>query len=638
VTNLHELKNGLLFLLAESAAGIYNGEQLRKICEVAQDDSVILKVTEDQRLGFMLEPSRVDSVRALLEPCGVTLRLYGAPSAPAPKSCLGELCPFSVQDALGDSIELGALLGDRFRDAETYVKIGMNGCEKACASTATDDIHIVGEESGYKISIGGKCAEIPQLGQFLIDNVSKETLPDIVCRVLETYYAKREEGEILFDVVEREGMGIFTAAAEGLKAEEAQANDVGSLGENPSADVEDMLLDDAAEELDAGEAVTPAESKALLGEEEFDVSMDAELDDVSLDAMNVPVDEEKELDADLNSSVREKLDAVEEMNIDDDIDVATSPEGDAEVGHEVDVDSELASVAQVQAIASEMSDESANTDTLELIEDLDVEVANNVVEVDEHIVVGEALLDDDVSVDLASDGSESQAGMVEETMSETEESVAETSDTFGDHLTLEEPGLNFEEAGAEDVGRMTAALHSEASAATHHSLGSSSGTVLRSVMPEAIAVHSDEAILDASEQAHSTMDVMEEEELSASTVIDDSEAEELKNAEAGVSEPVLREDTEEATPVPRAAAKKSLPAVSKSKGRLRLKLGEQGVKIVLPNGIECAVPLAWVEENGVFEMDVGESTLSVEKQGDFLVFRYGDLVMNVPSMMTTTAA
>ncbi len=629
MTNSHELKNGLLFLLAESAGGIYNGEQLRKICEVAQDDSVILKVTEDQRLGFMLEPSRVESVKALLEPCGVSLRFYRSPAAPAPKSCLGELCPFAVQDALGDSIELGVLLAERFKEANSYLKIGINGCEKACVGSAVDDIHIVGEDSGYKIAIGGKCAEIPQLGQFLIDNVTKENLADVVCRVLETYYAKRENEETLLDVAEREGMSLFTAAAEGQQALPVIEDTPVGLDDSALTSSEESEADNGVEEFDLNDTVTPAESKTLLAEEDFDVSMDADmgdavLDDKVSDAMDVPVDVDTELDADFGSRVKEQLEVAEEINIDDNIDVASAAQENLEAVREVDVDSELSGVAEVQAIASEMSADEVLSDDLELIEDLDAEVGNNIVDVDEHIVVSEGIED-----------------VAEPISAESHETALSENEPISDDLSLEEPGMTFEEAGADDVGRMTAALHSEASAASDHGAGQSSGSNLLSVVPDAISVPDDEVSVESASEFSSSDDFMEEESVAISSTIDDIEAEELQKAEAAMSEPALREEVEDAVPTAIPVPAKPAPAAAvaaKSKGRLRLKLGEQDVKIVLPNGIECAVPLAWVEENGVFEMDVGESTLSVQKQGDFLVFRYGDLVMNVPSLTLTAAA
>jgi dissimilatory sulfite reductase (desulfoviridin) alpha/beta subunit len=606
VANQHELKNGLLFVLAESAGGIYNGEQLRKICEAAQDDSVILKVTEDQCLGFMLEPSRLDGVRELLEPSGLHLRLYRAPGAPAPKACLGELCPFAVQDALGDSIELGATLAERFGDATALVRIGVNGCDRACVGSAIDDVHVVAEDTGYKIAIGGKSAELPQPAQFLIDNVSKENLTGVLCRVLETYYNVRQDGESLLDVLEREGMGVFTRAAEGT-VEESGSTDVASG--------DDVSTDDVSDDATLG-VVTPDESNSLLEEnvgesqEELSIGNDTldnvqidnvEIDNVEIDNVeidNVEIDnvEIDNVEIDNMNEAELNIDEIEidNMELDSEMaEVSEVSEGDVlnTPSLEVDVDTELTGVVEATHIAAEVN------------ADLDVELGDtDVVDVDEHIAANDAVSMND--------------------------------------LAQEDSNLTFEEAGVEDVGRMTAALQSEAAQSSPHLEPGKASASLQSIVPEEL-VAIDETLEDsgasALEQVEKVqepavaavssdldMDMMEEESIPLTSALDDTDAESSKLSEASQSD-------EQELPKP-------LPMKAAAKGRLRLKLGEHDVKIVLPNGIECGVPMAWVEENGVFEMDIGESTLTVEKINDSLQFRYGALVLTVPVMAVPVAA
>lgn len=622
MANQHELKNGLLLVLAESAGGIYNGEQLKKVCEVAQDDSVILKITEDQRLAFMLEPSRLDSVKASLELCGVHLRLYRAPGAPAPKACMGELCPHSVQDSLGDSIELGAMLAEKYASAPAFVRIGVNGCERACVGSAIDDIHIVGEESGYKIAIAGRSAEIPQLGQYLIDNVSKENLCEVVCRVLDAYYAKREGEESFLDVVEREGMSVFTAAAEGQVLETDEAPVVEAADE---AVVEEMVSDEipvADLAMDDGiDSVTSENSEELLADEELDVPMDIDVETSQAPDLELSVDMDVDIDAVAESKPEEQLTEISDGEFDQAVaedpvlDVGASEEelvmdegSDSvltESVSEVDVDAELAGVVETQQTMAEVNGDLQLDTDLELVDDVELVAGDksNLVDLNEHL---------------------------EQASKAVSASISEQ-----DSIAFEEPSVTFEEAGADDVGRMTAALHSEASAASSLETQSRKTSVAE-IVPEELAVESIEELAPPPVD----MELMEEESIPLTSALDDFDAENAKNDE--VSAGTNTDDSNNVEPLlaPKDLSKPASRPVQapKPKGRLRLKMGEHELKIVLPNGIECAVPMGWVEENGVFEMDVGNSALSVEKQGDSLIIRYGELVLSVPTMAENNAA
>ncbi len=665
--NLHELKNGLLFVLAESAGGIYNGEQLKKICEVAQDDSVILKVTEDQCIGFMLEPGRVETVRAMLEPCGVRLRMYRAPAAPAPKACLGELCRFSVQDSLGDSIELGANLAERFPDASSHFSIGMNGCEQACVGSSVDDIHIVGEESGYKISIGGRAREISQPAQFLIDNVSRENLNDVVARVYETFVRLRQGEETLFDVLEREGMSAFNAAAEGTSSpleaslvSDETVNIEESLNLDESVNLEESVNLDKPVNVDESESldvVSRAEGDLLLTDGELDVPVDSDLVDLEGTELDVMVDSDSESVSDVNERVKEKLNASEELAgaaLDENAIMDTEM-----LVSEVDVDEELIGVVQTQKTVSELNADVEVQDVLTISEELDVSeempisddlgvseemtisddlgvseemtISDDLPESEEIAISDESPLSEEMAIseelvvseemrvsdnlefvdDLDSSANvnivdvddyivsaDSSVPVFREEKDETDSEVKadELSDAASaDISSFEESDMAFEEAGSDDVARMTAAFHSEKPTA---------------VMTE--------------KHSHAPSRPQREGAIAEVKVLEPKDSE-LKKSDVSAYET-------------QAVEPKSAPIASKSKGRLKLKMGTTDVKIVLPNGIECSVPLSWVESQGIFEMDVGENTLVVEKQGDLLVFRYGDLLLSVPSMTLQAAA
>jgi dissimilatory sulfite reductase (desulfoviridin) alpha/beta subunit len=553
-----ELRNGTLFVLAEAAGGVYNGEQLRKISEVAEEDSAILKLTEDQRIGFMLAPERLPHAQRLLAASGLTLRQYRSGGPASPCACLGELCPSAQQDALGDSMEVAAALYAKFPDVEGYLSIGMNGCDQNCLSSGVYDIHIVGESTGYKIYIGGRAREISQVGTFLTENVAREDLPNVLQRVVEVYYANREENETLSDVTERVGFGVFMEALEPASV--------------PLAD--DLLTDAAAPGSDAtmdvdSQAESPVVARAQAMIEEDDL-MNVPVDDLLQDD-DVPVEAaDVELTGDVDLGADE---------LGQDLDVDLDPGLKEKLDEEVDVDDELREVASLKEKIFE--DAGTDGDTPEPSMDLGEE---------EQIAVGDLGVDSvgELTEDImASDAVEPLAAVGEdEEFSEIDERpVGDACTTDGlsmqDDFALQGEGdVELSEATTEDVGRMTEAIRSEVSLGRKNTL---------------------------------------EEPM-----------------------PALEPPRQLPTPkMPKATVEppREVPVKApEAQGRLKLRMGVGEVGVVLPNGVECAIPLDFVESQGSFEMEVGEETLSVEKTDKGLLFRYGALSMTVPMLKKSAAA
>src|SRR6185312_11007862 len=101
---------------------------------VSEEDSAFLKVTEDERLGFMLSPAKIPEVQTKLAEVGILLRNYRGQNGASPKACLGELCPHAKQDALGAALELAPLLNEKLKDVAGRIAIGINGCATACVA------------------------------------------------------------------------------------------------------------------------------------------------------------------------------------------------------------------------------------------------------------------------------------------------------------------------------------------------------------------------------------------------------------------------------------------------------------------------------------------------------------------------
>ncbi len=206
------LKNNLIFVLAEAAGGVYNSDQMRTLCEVADNESAFLKITEDQRIGFMLDPNKLPEIQSQVRKCGIILKAYKAAGVPSPRACLGELCSYSQQPSLGDALELTTHLLKSFPSPKRHSTIAINGCGRACLGSSTEDVHVVAEDSGYKVSIGGKGSEIPQQAQLLVENVPRTELPLVLERLLAVFYLESTEDERIYDVIERIGLTPFLNA------------------------------------------------------------------------------------------------------------------------------------------------------------------------------------------------------------------------------------------------------------------------------------------------------------------------------------------------------------------------------------------------------------------------------------------
>jgi dissimilatory sulfite reductase (desulfoviridin) alpha/beta subunit len=209
VADQFALKNNQIFVLAEAAGGVYNSDQLRVLCEVADNESAFLKITEDQRIGFMVDPHKLADVQGHVRKSGLLLRSYKSSGVPSPRACLGELCTFAHQPSLGDALELTTHLLKSFPAPKRYSSIGINGCQRACLGSSTEDIHVVAEESGYKISIGGKGSDISQQAQLILENVPRSDLPQVIEKILAVFYQESQENERIFDVIERIGLSPF---------------------------------------------------------------------------------------------------------------------------------------------------------------------------------------------------------------------------------------------------------------------------------------------------------------------------------------------------------------------------------------------------------------------------------------------
>lgn len=618
------LNNEMVFVLVEAAGGVYNSEHIRTICQVANTDSAFLKVTEDNRIGFMLKPENIDLAKTSLAKAGLLLRGYRTPGVLAPKACLGELCPQKEQDALTDAIELGQSLQKTFGE-RPYVAIGVNGCSQTCLGSSIDDVHIVGETSGYKIAIGGKASEMPQNVQFLAENISKEKLAPVVEAVLNTYFENQQEGERLYDVVERIGMSPFNDAISGLL--ESDLSLAGELTVDDASDTAEPTLDMDVTS-DFGESVAGSDDSLNLGD---DLSLAA---DETLTLDETPLSEDSmassdELSFDDNAMSFDSSTADDSLAIDDSassssdelslsLDEPIAAE-DAIVSDELSLDDSLAIEDTSLEPSFQQDDVLAVTDEAEAVAATSVEdefsleddfsaIASDPigdVSSDEALV---ANLDDapDFSDNLELDASAVEASPV------TEAVASDESSSFDDEFDISE-------ATGEDVDSMTRTIRSEAELVEHKdSANSLDGEPLEIETPVLL----EESIDDESDVNLSADDDFMEDEFTdsiapAASVVSTPQASATQNV-ANFSEHKREKSASSTSRAPSPAANAKIKVVG---GMVVCELGDMKFKMSLDKLVE----------GKTVHLEINEHQIALCRQGD-------DVELSVDEMCVSVSA
>lgn len=313
-----KLKNGSVALLAEVPGGLYNSAHLKKLAAVSEQHSVIMKATEDQRIVMFVVPEQVESISRDLTSGGLAVRHY-QDGVHQPVACIGALCPESKQDALKASLDITEGLAGI--EAVAALKIGINGCASCCVPCHTLDIAIVGQEEGYRISLGGRQMIVPELASFAAEGIPASELVDKVRAIVDVWKEHGQPGERMQGVVERIGMTPFIEALAPYSGD--ASGNLDQILDTAPVPVEPLAQTGLEQTSSASEAVhEPITEDAL--ESTMAASMEAEA------AVPVPEDE--------NASARnEILDALPEAVAE----IAEEPI--AEVAPQIDVESNVLS-------------------------------------------------------------------------------------------------------------------------------------------------------------------------------------------------------------------------------------------------------------------------------------------------------
>jgi len=200
---------------AGQSPGDVTAEQMHQIADLADEYSFgELRVTHEQNL--VLSDVPVDRLHELWQ------RLDALGLANPTVGTLADLicCPGGDYCALANakSIPVAQAIQERFDDLDFLYDLGplelnISGCMNACGHHHVGHIGILGVdkkgEEWYQISLGGAQGNATSLGKILGPSFSRESVPEVIDKLLQVYVGERSNGETFLDTYRRIGLKPF---------------------------------------------------------------------------------------------------------------------------------------------------------------------------------------------------------------------------------------------------------------------------------------------------------------------------------------------------------------------------------------------------------------------------------------------
>jgi len=202
-------KDGRFSVIPNMAGGQTTSRHLRAIADVADKYDALIKVTGADRIGlFSVDKKDLKSVWDELQ--------MGSGHAftkcfRACKACMGSThCRFGLMD----SLELGRVLGERYRGLRSpaKVKMGVSGCPRNCSEATIKDFGVVAVEGGWDIYIGGNGGAQVYVAQKIAQVKTDDAVVRIADRFYEYYSRNAKYGERSAHFIERVGLKTVTDA------------------------------------------------------------------------------------------------------------------------------------------------------------------------------------------------------------------------------------------------------------------------------------------------------------------------------------------------------------------------------------------------------------------------------------------
>ncbi|SDJ78198.1 nitrite/sulfite reductase [Billgrantia gudaonensis] len=190
-------------------------EQMHQVADLADEFSFgELRVTHEQNLVLSDVPlDRLEELWHRLEALGMANPTVGT---------LADLicCPGGDYCALANakSIPVAQAIQERFDDLDFLYDLGpldlnISGCMNACGHHHVGHIGILGVdkkgEEFYQISLGGAQGNESSLGKILGPSFYRDSVPEVIDKVLQVYVGERHDGETFLDTYRRIGLKPF---------------------------------------------------------------------------------------------------------------------------------------------------------------------------------------------------------------------------------------------------------------------------------------------------------------------------------------------------------------------------------------------------------------------------------------------
>lgn len=190
--------------------GLVTPDLLRKIADVAEKyQAKALKITGATRIAIVgLKEDDIDSAWEELDlekgaAVGLCVRSV--------RTCPGTtFCKLGKQDAIG----IGMILDDKYHAYKLpgKFKMAVSGCKLSCSESWVRDIGLIGDKTGWMITIGGNVGSKPRIGKELISGLDDKSVLTAIDNVIKYYEQNAKSNERLGKMIERIGMEPFIQA------------------------------------------------------------------------------------------------------------------------------------------------------------------------------------------------------------------------------------------------------------------------------------------------------------------------------------------------------------------------------------------------------------------------------------------
>jgi ferredoxin-nitrite reductase len=217
-------QEGLVYAGFPVTAGLVNGNQLERIAEVAERESLGIRLTREQNFILTHIPAvRAEAIVGELASIGFPLALSRLRTVSI--ACTGSpLCNYAVALTKPRLVQLMEHLERTFGPEASTLRIHLDGCPHACAHHWTGDIGLQGttlrertaegeKQEGYDIYLRGGQAGRAAIGLPVVKRVPGDRVNEHVERLVRFWIAEREECEDFRAFTDRRGDDELIAAA-----------------------------------------------------------------------------------------------------------------------------------------------------------------------------------------------------------------------------------------------------------------------------------------------------------------------------------------------------------------------------------------------------------------------------------------